>query len=132
MQLLEFIPLYMERVWGGRNFESKLCRKLPKGKKIGESWEIADRPDQQSIVATGPLAKKTLRELLTDSASALLGPGSDPQRPFPILVKWLDCRQRLSLQVHPPAEVSTKLKGEPKTESWYIADADANPSRESS
>ena len=55
MQLLEFTPLYMERVWGGRNLESKLGRKLPEeGGPIGESWEIVDRPGEQSVVAKGP------------------------------------------------------------------------------
>ena len=128
MQLLEFIPLYMERLWGGRVFESKLGRKLPEGKQFGESWEIVDRPDQQSIVASGPLAGQTLRELLTHSASKIMGPHYDPQRPFPILIKWLDCHKRLSLQVHPSIEIAAELKGEPKTENWYIADADSKAS----
>ncbi len=128
MQLIEFRPLYMERIWGGKNFESKLCRKLPEGKPIGESWEIVDRPDQQSVVASGPLEGKTLRELLTLLPSELLGPDYDPQRPFPILVKWLDCCERLSLQVHPPLEIAAELQGEPKTENWYIANANSNAS----
>ena len=128
MQLIEFIPLYMERVWGGRTLESKLDRTLPAGKKIGESWEIVDRTDYQSVVADGPLAGLTLRELLLNSTSELLGPGGDPQKPFPILVKWLDCRERLSLQVHPPKDIAPDLNGEPKTENWYIADADADAS----
>jgi mannose-6-phosphate isomerase len=51
-----------------------------------------------------------------------MGPGWPASRPFPILVKWLDCRERLSLQVHPPVAVAADLKGEPKTENWYIAD----------
>ena len=124
MQLLEFTPIYMERIWGGRNFESKLGRTLPPGDLFGESWEIVDRVGHQSVVANGPLAGQTLRELLQHNAAEILGPNTDPQKPFPILVKWLDCRQRLSLQVHPPASVAESLKGEPKTENWYIADAD--------
>lgn len=118
----------MERIWGGRTLESKLGRTLPKDKVIGESWEIVDRTDEQSVVADGPLAGKTLRELLESNGTKIMGPGSDPQKPFPILVKWLDCRERLSLQVHPPAEIAEKLNGEPKTENWYIADADENAS----
>ena len=128
MQLLEFDPLYMERVWGGRTLESKLGRKLPESKVIGESWEIVDRPEEQSIVADGPLAGKTIRELLESHGTEIMGPNSDPKKPFPILVKWLDCRERLSLQVHPPAEIAGKLNGEPKTENWYIADADEGAS----
>jgi len=63
-----------------------------------------------------------LREAITAHPSEIMGPGWDKDRPFPILVKWLDCRERLSLQVHPPASVAAQLKGEPKTETWFIAD----------
>jgi mannose-6-phosphate isomerase len=128
MQLLEFTPLYMERVWGGRGLETKLGRSLPENKVIGESWEIVDREDAQSVVASGQLAGKTLRELINTSAADLLGPDADPTRPFPILVKWLDCQDRLSLQVHPPAEIAPSLGGEPKTENWYVADTTAGAS----
>jgi mannose-6-phosphate isomerase len=122
MQLLEFIPIYMPRVWGGRGLETKLGRSLPEHTPIGESWEIVDRPEAQSTVACGPLAGKTIREILERSAAEILGPGSDPSKPFPILVKWLDCQARLSLQVHPPAEIAAALGGEAKTENWYVAD----------
>jgi len=128
MQLLEFTPLYMERVWGGRGLEAKLGRILPNGQVIGESWEIVDRPDEQSIVASGALAGQTIRQLLESSAADILGPDSDPAKPFPILVKWLDCQDRLSLQVHPPAAIAPSLDGEPKTENWYVADANADAS----
>ena len=128
MQLLEFTPLYMERVWGGRGLEEKLGRTLPDGQVIGESWELVDRPDEQSVVASGALAGQTIRELLESSAADILGPGRDPAKPFPILVKWLDCQDRLSLQVHPPAAIAPSLGGEPKTENWYVADANADAS----
>ena len=128
MQLLEFTPLYKERVWGGRGLEAKLGRKLPDGQVIGESWEIVDRPDEQSVVASGALAGQTIRELLERSAADILGPDSDPAKPFPILVKWLDCQDRLSLQVHPPAEIASSLGGEPKTENWYVAAAKSDAS----
>lgn len=128
MQLLEFIPLYMERVWGGRAFESKLGRTLPEDKIIGESWEIVDREDEQSTVANGPFAGKTIREILKNHGIEIMGPGCDLQKPFPILVKWLDCRERLSLQVHPSAEIAMSLNGEPKNENCYIADADESAS----
>lgn len=128
MQLLEFIPIYKERVWGGRILESKLGRRLPKDKVIGESWEIVDRAEEQSVVVDGTLAGKTLREALESRGAEIMGPRYDPQKPFPILVKWLDCRERLSLQVHPPANIAASLKGEPKTENWYIADAEDDAS----
>lgn len=121
-ELLRFEPLYQERVWGGRGLESALGRKLPGKKPIGEAWEIVDRPEAQSLVSQGRHSGKTLRQLIETHAADLMGPGWDQKKPFPILVKWLDCRERLSLQVHPPAAIAPQLKGEPKTETWYIAD----------
>ena len=120
--LLRLEPLYQERVWGGRALESALGRSLPGTRPIGEAWEIVDRPEAQSVLKNGRHAGKTLRELLQSFAADIMGPEWDKNRPFPILVKWLDCRERLSLQVHPPAGVAAKLKGEPKTETWFIAD----------
>ena len=122
--LLQFRPIYQERVWGGRGLESFLGRKLPGATPIGESWEIVDRPEAQSLVATGPWASKSLHELMANHGAEIMGPAWPKDRPFPILVKWLDCRERLSLQVHPPASVAAKLGGEPKTENWYVAHAE--------
>lgn len=119
--LLRFQPLYQERVWGGRALESALGRGLPPGAPIGESWEIVDRPEAQSIVEGGPWIGQSLRGVLAKHSAEIMGPAWPAGRPFPILVKWLDCRERLSLQVHPPAAVADELKGEPKTENWYIA-----------
>jgi mannose-6-phosphate isomerase len=124
--ILRFEPIYQERVWGGRVLESAFSRTLPPSSPIGESWEIVDRPEAQSVVRSGHFAGKTLRSLIESHGGELLGPGWKPSRPFPILVKWLDCRERLSLQVHPPAKVATELKGEPKTENWYIAHSTAD------
>ena len=128
MELMSFSPLYMERVWGGRGIELKLGRTLPGGKMIGESWELVDREDEQSVVDVGTHKGKTIRELLEKHAVDILGPGREGSRPFPILIKWLDCQERLSLQVHPPAEIAPLLGGEPKTENWYIADCDEDAS----
>lgn len=120
-ELLRFEPLYQERVWGGRVFESALGRKLPAGAPIGESWEVVDRQEAQSIVVGGPLNGQSLRSALAQHGAAIMGPNWPAAKPFPILIKWLDCRERLSLQVHPPAAVAGELHGEPKTENWYIA-----------
>ncbi|MGF1531765.1 MAG: type I phosphomannose isomerase catalytic subunit [Puniceicoccaceae bacterium] len=122
MKSLVFEPFYQERVWGGSALSDKLGRALPSAAPIGESWEIVDRPEANSKVSRGPCAGLSLRELLTQKPDWLMGPGYPPGRPFPILVKWLDCTERLSLQVHPPATVAPQLGGEPKTENWYIAD----------
>jgi mannose-6-phosphate isomerase len=120
-ELLRFQPLYQERVWGGRALEAALGRTLPSGVPIGESWEVVDRPEAQSIVESGALIGQSLRSVLAKHAIDVMGPGWPAEKPFPILIKWLDCRERLSLQVHPPAAVASELKGEPKTENWYIA-----------
>lgn len=123
--LLRFQPLYQERVWGGRALESALGRALPAGDApIGESWEIVDRPEAQSVVLSGAFVGQTLRQVLAAHAADVMGPKWPAGKAFPILVKWLDCRERLSLQVHPPATLAAELKGEPKTENWYIADTD--------
>lgn len=120
-ELLRFNPLYQERVWGGRALESTFGRSLPAGKPIGESWEIVDRAEAQSVVAAGPLAGMTLRSVIERHGADVMGPQWPADKPFPLLAKWLDCRERLSLQVHPPPEVAARLKGESKTENWYIA-----------
>ncbi|MBK9992241.1 MAG: class I mannose-6-phosphate isomerase [Verrucomicrobia bacterium] len=122
-QLIKFQPIYQERVWGGRELAGVFSRELPAGGPIGESWEIVDRPEAQSKVLGGPLNGLTLRAVIEQHGEAVMGPSWPKNRPFPILVKWLDCRDRLSLQVHPPASIAPELGGEPKTENWFIASA---------
>jgi mannose-6-phosphate isomerase len=121
---LVFIPLPKERVWGGRRLEERFGKSLPPGVPIGESWEICDRPDDQSVVADGPLAGASLRQLMEGHGPDLMGRPVAPGERFPWLVKILDCRDDLSLQVHPPADKAVALRGEPKTEMWYFAEAD--------
>ena len=121
-----FTPLYKERVWGGVNLAHKLKRKLPSDKIIGESWELVDRQEDQSIIREGQYQGLTLRTALEKHAMDIMGPKYNPNRPFPILIKWLDCQDRLSLQVHPPANIAQQLKGEAKSEVWYIADTNNN------
>ncbi len=117
-----FKPLYQERVWGGNGLHTYLGRDLPAGSVIGESWEIVDRPEAQSIALDGPWNGMTLRQILEGHAELLMGSGWPGGKRFPILVKWLDCKSRLSLQVHPPSDIAEKLGGEPKTEHWYVAE----------
>lgn len=123
-RLLQFKPLYQQRVWGGHILESWLGRRHVLAGPIGESWEIVDRPEAQSVVLAGEWAGRTLREIISGHAGEVMGPGWPAERRFPILVKWLDCRERLSLQVHPPGEIASRLGGEPKTENWYFARTD--------
>ena len=120
---LLFEPIFMERIWGGQRLESEFGKKLPAQKRIGESWEIVDRPEAQSVVVNGPLRGKTLHDLWTQDRSEIFGNLPDASR-FPLLVKLLDAHEKLSLQVHPPGKVASKSGGEPKTEFWYVAAAD--------
>lgn len=118
-----FVPLFKERPWGGSSLEGWGGRHLPPGAPIGESWEVVDRKEEQSIVATGPFTGRALSRLLREHPNELLGDGY-PGGSFPLLIKLLDCRERLSLQVHPPASVAPRLGGETKTEAWFILRAD--------
>ncbi|HLX95381.1 MAG TPA: type I phosphomannose isomerase catalytic subunit [Verrucomicrobiae bacterium] len=119
-----FQPIFKERVWGGREIERLYGKPLPPNAPIGESWEISDRPGDASVIANGPLAGKNLRWLMDNYATEILGGAkSATGNRFPLLCKILDAREKLSLQVHPPANQAAKLGGEPKTEMWFIADA---------
>jgi mannose-6-phosphate isomerase len=123
---LTFKPLYMERVWGGRELERVYGRELPDPRQpFGESWEIVDREKEQSVVDHGPLAGSTLHDLWTTRREELFGAGYEGHERFPILIKVLDARDDLSIQVHPPVHLAAQLGGEPKTEMWFIADCDA-------
>lgn len=120
---ITFEPIYMERVWGGRELERSYRRQLPDSTScFGEAWEIVDREEAQSTVDQGPFAGKTLHDLWMDMREEIFGPYSNQPNRFPLLVKILDTRSDLSVQVHPPADLAEQLGGEPKTEMWYIAD----------
>jgi len=122
---LTFKPIFQERIWGGRKLSELFRKDLPTGKRIGESWEIVDRPEAQSVVTNGPLRDKTLHELWTQDRQSIFGKVPDTDC-FPLLIKLLDAQDKLSLQVHPTEEVAKVLGGEPKTEFWYVAAADPN------
>src|SRR4051794_12927228 len=121
-QPLVFEPIFMERVWGGRRLESLYRKVLPSAALIGESWEIVDRTEAQSVVHEGPLRGKTLHDLWCKHRDEVFGRVPDRPR-FPILCKLLDAQENLSLQVHPPKAVAEKLGGESKTEFWFVAHA---------
>lgn len=125
MSPVVFAPIYQERVWGGSEFASRLGRPLPGTQPIGEAWEVVDREEAQSVVSAGPLCGKTLHELWTRHRAEIFGPRHADAGPrFPLLCKLLDARDRLSVQVHPPADVAPRLRGEPKTEMWYFLACD--------
>jgi len=123
MEPIEFIPLYMERVWGGRLLEADFRRDLPKkDTPYGESWELSDREGEQSVVKTGKFKGKTLNQLWLENRDEIFGRGMPNTPRFPLLIKILDAQADLSVQVHPPEEMALELGGEAKTEMWYIAD----------
>ncbi len=121
---LLFDPIYRRYLWGGRRFASLLGRDLPPGDDFAESWEVVDRRDDQSVVATGALAGRSLGDLVTHDGPALLGKHAGLTS-FPLLFKFLDACRDLSVQVHPDDARAARLdppdKG--KTEAWYVIDA---------
>jgi mannose-6-phosphate isomerase len=121
---LTFEPIYQYRLWGGRRLAGLLTAPLPDG-PVGEAWLLSDREDQQSRVANGPLQGRTIGELLKARPEELLGslPGRFDR--FPLLLKFLDARDQLSVQVHPSDRQAAQLRpGElGKTEAWVVLEA---------
>jgi mannose-6-phosphate isomerase len=118
-ECLTFQPRYMERVWGGRKLQTLFNREIPSGNPIGESWELVDREDIQSIVSGAEFRGASLHELWVGHRHAIFGDGYEYPR-FPILVKILDASDVVSVQVHPPARRTVADLDEPKTELWYF------------
>lgn len=124
---IRFEPIYQTRVWGGRLLEERFGRHLPDSTSpYGESWEISARDEADSIVVGGTLAGRRLSALWADPdlRLSIFGDQAPQEDRFPLLCKILDARDRLSIQVHPPAAIAADLGGEPKTEVWYVAHAD--------
>jgi mannose-6-phosphate isomerase len=121
-QCFTFHPLYKERVWGGRVLETHFGRQLPGENPIGESWELVDREDSQSIVCEPEFRGASLHDLWVTERRELFGEGCDFPR-FPILVKILDASDVLSVQVHPAPDRLIHELEEPKSEVWYFVAA---------
>jgi mannose-6-phosphate isomerase len=118
-------PIYQYRVWGGRRLAGLLSKPLPADGLVGEAWVLSDREDHQSSVVGGPLTGWTLRDLMEQFPEQLLGRLSDRFARFPLLLKFLDARQLLSVQVHPSDQQTSYLPvGETgKTEAWVVLEA---------
>jgi mannose-6-phosphate isomerase len=120
---LKFGPIYKQRIWGGRKLHVVFGKELPVGEKIGESWELADLPEDKSVIANGELAGLTIREAIEKYPKEITGDRNFPA-PFPLLIKILDAEDDLSVQVHPDPETCKRTgQGEPKTECWYVISA---------
>ena len=121
---LRFEPIYQYRLWGGRHLASLLTAPLPSG-PIGEAWLLSDRDDHQSRVADGPLKGQTIGQLLQQFPKQIMGKLAGRFPRFPLLLKFLDVHEMLSVQVH-PTKANTNLlpAGEsPKTEAWVVLEA---------
>ena len=117
---LKLKPIYKKRIWGGQKLRSFFGKDLPEGQKIGESWELADLPNDKTLIANGELIGKTLAEVIEKYPNEITGPKYN-HGPFPLLIKFLDAQDILSVQVHPDEQACKRLgEGEPKTECWYI------------
>jgi mannose-6-phosphate isomerase len=122
---LRFTPIYQYRLWGGRRLATLLTAPLPGDGPIGEAWLLSDRDDHASLVANGPLQGRTIEELLAQWPEQLLGKLAGRFRRFPLLLKYLDARDVLSVQVHPSDRQTDYLPtGETgKTEAWVVLEA---------
>ncbi|MHB8636701.1 MAG: type I phosphomannose isomerase catalytic subunit [Fimbriimonadaceae bacterium] len=123
---LRFAPIFQYRLWGGRHFETLLAAPLPGDGPVGEAWILSDRDDHPSKVANGPLEGKTITELIAIAPEAVLGKFGRRYKRFPLLLKFLDAREMLSVQVHPSdAQPELLPPGESgKTEAWIVLEAD--------
>ncbi len=122
---LRFERRFLEKVWGGRSLATNPGFELPPDVPIGETWEVVDRADENSLVADGPLAGTSLRALMEAHGEALLGTAAaGKQGRFPLLVKYIDAADDLSVQVHPDDATAKELGGaaEAKTEAWVVLD----------
>jgi len=123
---LKFKPIYKELLWGGHKLRNILGKDFPADKKIGESWELADLPNDKTVIANGEFAGKTISELL-QKYSEQITERKNYQPPFGLLIKFIDAADILSVQVHPDKNAVKKLRtGNPKTECWYIIGCEPN------
>ncbi len=119
---LRFVPIFKRAIWGGRRLATLLYKQLPPGDDYAESWEIADHGADVGIVADGPFAGCSLHDLVLEFGAHLTGKKYDA---FPLLIKFLDANQRLSVQVHPNDRLAREMANDRgKTEAWLILHAD--------
>lgn len=120
---LIFTPLYKPRIWGGDRIFTHFSRPRPVDSgPVGESWELVDLEEDQSVVASGPAQGRTLRELMETWGPDLLGRTPAFEGRFPLLIKFLDAQQDLSVQVHPSEPYAARMGGSTrvKHEAWYV------------
>jgi mannose-6-phosphate isomerase len=123
---LRFDPIYQYRLWGGRHLVDLLSAPLPGEGPIGEAWILSDRSDHQSVVSNGPLKGKTLGQVMAQFREQLMGKLSSRFDQFPLLLKFLDAQEMLSVQVHPGGSNSELISVgvQAKTEAWVVIEAE--------
>jgi len=120
-------PIFKEKPWGGRRLGTLLGKNLPPGKTIGESWELAIRQEEKSVITNGPLSGKTLFELGNARGEDLYGISPVTGTGFPLLIKFIDAKDTLSVQVHPDDKyvlLHEDAGDSGKDEMWYILHAE--------
>ncbi|WP_028329621.1 type I phosphomannose isomerase catalytic subunit [Brachyspira alvinipulli] len=126
MYLLEFKEISKEVIWGGNVLASLYSKSFDKNKTIGESWEICDLPNDNNVVLNGELKGRTLSSLVKEYGTKLLGTKFKEDY-FPLLIKLIDARDKLSIQVHPDEEYANKRHNKHgKNEMWYVMNTDGN------
>lgn len=121
MDILQFQPIIKQARWGGQRLGTLLNKSIGDATDYAESWEIADHGDDQSVVIGGEFDGWTLEQLVAEHSQAVIGHADCEQ--FPLLIKFLDANDRLSLQVHPNDELAKQVDPNEngKTEAWVIA-----------
>ena len=124
VQPVIFEPIYKHRIWGGEAIFRAFDRPVTAQPPIGESWELADLEDDQTVVAAGPFGGRTLSELVREWGRDLLGHAELFDGHFPLLIKFLDAQTPLSVQVHPDDQMANRIGGRVriKDECWYVLD----------
>ncbi|WP_291284998.1 type I phosphomannose isomerase catalytic subunit [Flavobacterium sp.] len=125
---LQFIPILKDRIWGGEKLK-RVLNKAITSKNTGESWELSAVEGDVSMVSNGVLKGKSLMELIAEMPNEILGTKVYSQfgKQFPLLFKYLDAREDLSIQVHPNDELAKERHNSfGKTEMWYVMQADAD------
>lgn len=124
---LKFVPILKERVWGGSRLSTDYGKIAPQGARIGESWELSGVQGDVSLVANGFLEGNTLEEIVEVYMGDLVGEKIFEKfgREFPLLIKFIDANDDLSIQVHPPDDLARmRHHAYGKTEMWYILEAE--------
>ncbi|WP_020603878.1 type I phosphomannose isomerase catalytic subunit [Spirosoma spitsbergense] len=127
---LKFEPIYQYRLWGGRKLGNLLSKPLPGDEPIGEAWILSDRTDHASQVSEGPLKGYTITQLMNEYPHEVMGKLENRFNHFPLLLKFLDCKEVVSVQVHPSDDQKKYIpKGDTgKTEAWVVLET-GNDSR---